>query len=488
MFKSIFGKYLISFTVILLSCILIIILAIIGIISRDSYDMTQRALGAASYSVWRCVSDVAARTNCDVASLLDTDKSIEEYVGHICSENGAEIYFFDDNGGLLKSCNGDDNVAESGLSSSLAFAMRSKTEDYNMGTMEGFFSTSHMNCYYAGDGSDCKFIVLVSKENYARVAFTREITGVGITVALWVFFVAMISVYAISRRITKPLDEIIVAAKSYSGGDFGKKITVHGHDEVAELAKAINNMAEALESHETERNTFLGNISHDLRTPMTTISGFVDAILDGTIPPEKQEYYLNIISAEVKRLSRLVNSLLEVSRSEAKPQIKPADFNLSEKARMVLISLEEKITAKNIDIGFDTGENDIFVRADDDLIHRVIFNLMDNAVKFTQPGGRIDINISAVPEGKKRLKACFRIRNTGDGIPESELSHVFERFYKADRSRGIDKTGTGLGLYIARNAILAHGEEITVDSRPGEYTEFRFTLPLAQQQKQKKRS
>ena len=118
-------------------------------------------------------------------------------------------------------------------------------------------------------------------------------------------------------------------------------------------------------------------------------------------------------------------------------------------------------------------------------ITNVLFNLMDNAVKFTQPGGRIDISISAVTDGKKRSKAYFRIRNTGEGIPESEIAHVFERFYKTDRSRGLDKTGTGLGLYIARNIIHAHGEEITVDSRPGDYTEFSFTLPLAPQ-KQKK--
>ena len=485
MFKTIFGKYLTSFTIILLACILIIIFVIIGIVSRDSYDMTHRELDIASYSVWRSISDVAKRTSCDVQSVLDTDLTTVEYIKHICSENGAEIYIFDRNGHLVGAFNGDEDVSPEGISSSVAFTMLAGGESYGMGTVDGFFSTAHMNCYHTGNGYDGDFIVLVSKEDYARVTFTREVTGVGITVALWVFLVAFISVYAISRSITKPLTEIVDAAKNYSGGDFSKKIAVTGNDEVAELARAINNMAEALASHEQERNTFLGNVSHDLRTPMTTISGFVDGILDGTIPPEKQEHYLGIISSEVKRLSRLVNSLLEVSRSEAKPEIKPTDFNLSEKARTVLISLEEKITSKNIDIGFDTGDSDVIVRADSDLIHRVVFNLMDNAVKFTQPGGRIDISISAVTDGKKRSKAYFRIRNTGEGIPESEIAHVFERFYKTDRSRGLDKTGTGLGLYIARNIIHAHDEEITLDSRPGEYTEFSFTLPLAPQ-KQKK--
>jgi signal transduction histidine kinase len=238
-------------------------------------------------------------------------------------------------------------------------------------------------------------------------------------------------------------------------------------------------MAESLNHIEEVRNAFLGNVSHDLRTPMTTIAGFVDGILDGTIPEENHEYYLNIISQEVRRLSRLVNTLLEVSRLESGTELNIADFNLSETARTVLISLESKISGKNIDIDFNSGDEDVFVTADHDSIHRVIFNLMDNAVKFTPDSGRISINVSCVSDGKKKKKALFAIRNSGEGIPKDELPNVFDRFYKTDRSRGLDKSGTGLGLYIAKTIILNHGEDLTVNSVQGEFTEFAFTLPVA---------
>ena len=164
---------------------------------------------------------------------------------------------------------------------------------------------------------------------------------------------------------------------------------------------------------------------------------------------------------------------------ESGAELKPSDFNLSETARTVLISLESKISKKSIDIEFDTGEDDIYVNADPDAIHRVIFNLMDNAVKFTHENGRISIKISTVSDGKKNRKALFAIRNTGDGIPKEELPHIFDRFYKTDRSRGLDKSGTGLGLYIAKTSIVNHGEDITVASVVGEYTEFKFTLPTS---------
>jgi signal transduction histidine kinase len=293
------------------------------------------------------------------------------------------------------------------------------------------------------------------------------------------FLAAMVSLYVISKRTTDPLSEVISAAKNYSKGRFDTKIEYDGQDEVAELAIAINDMAASLKQIDEARNSFLGNVSNDLRTPMTTISGFVDGIIDGTIPPEQHEKYLNIISQEVKRLSRLVNTLLEVSRLESGKDLRRTDFNLSETARTVLISLESKISNKNIEIEFDTGDDDIFVNADPDSIHRVIFNLMDNAVKFTPEKGNISIKLGFVADGKKNRKALFVIRNSGQGIPKEELPHVFERFYKTDRSRGLDKSGTGLGLYIAKTSIENHGETITVDSVVDSHTEFSFTLPTA---------
>jgi signal transduction histidine kinase len=207
---------------------------------------------------------------------------------------------------------------------------------------------------------------------------------------------------------------------------------------------------------------------------MTTISGFVDGILDGTIPPEEQQRYLQTISSEVRRLSRLVNTLLEISRLESGKGMQTLDFNVTETARQILISLMGKIDSKGLEVEFEGGDDDVFVLADPDTIHQVLYNLLDNAIKFTQEKGTISISITS-----KGKKALIKVRNTGEGIPEEELSHIFERFYKSDRSRGLDKTGTGLGLYIVKTILEKHGEEISEESVVGSYTEFRFGLSLS---------
>ncbi len=480
MFKSIFSKYLTTFTVILVCCILAILLAVSSRISNESYAIQRDTMNASAGSTAMIIESYLDEHGYDTIYNAFSDGSeIKKLVEYFAESARAEIYIFDNKGTLVASSDSEYKLGDASVSETAYATMLSTNNSYAISNIDGFFESNRFNSYRTSYSEDRAFVVLVSMRNYMGFVFNRDIVIVAITVSLWVFLAAMISLYVISRRTTEPLSQIVSAAKSYSKGRFDQKIEVTGQDEVAELALAINNMASSLKQIEEERNHFLGNVSHDLRTPMTTISGFVDGILDGTIPPEKHEYYLNIISQEVRRLSRLVNSLLEVSRLESGADLKPVDFNLSETARTVLISLESKINNKNIDIDFDTGDDDVFVNADKDSIHRVIFNLMDNAVKFTPQKGKITINLSLISDGRKNKKAHFSIRNTGDGIPKQELPHVFDRFYKTDHSRGLDKSGTGLGLYIAKSSIMNHGEDLTVDSVVGEYTEFSFTLPPA---------
>ncbi len=480
MFKSIFGKYLATFSVILVICITTILFAVSSRVAVDSYNMQRSSMDISAGST-SIVIDNYLETNGygKIYTAFEEESGLQRLLDYSAQNTRAEIFVFDMNGELVGTSDNSFENDRNSLSATALATILYAEESYSISTIDGFFDKNHMNDYFVSYVNDVPFIVLISMSNYGSVVFTREITIVSITVALWMLLAAMVSLYVISRRTTKPLSEIISAAKSYSKGRFDTKIEYTGQDEVAELAAAINDMAVSLKHIDEVRNSFIGNVSHDLRTPMTTISGFVDGILDGTIPPEKHEKYLNIISQEVKRLSRLVNTLLEVSRLESGTDLKMIDFNLSETARTVLISLESKISKKNLDIAFETGEDDIYVNADKDIIHRVIFNLIDNAVKFTPENGNISIAVSTVSDGRKKRKACFTIRNTGDGIPKDELPHVFDRFYKTDRSRGLDKSGTGLGLYIAQTSIRNHGEEIYVDSVSGEYTEFGFTLPTA---------
>lgn len=292
---------------------------------------------------------------------------------------------------------------------------------------------------------------------------------------LAILLVAFVVLYLMTYRLVQPLRQMATATRQFSQGDFSYRIKVRGKDEIAELATALNNMAVSLSSVEEMRRSFVGNVSHELRTPMTTISGFIDGILDGTIPPERQKEYLKIASDETRRLSRLVRSMLDLSRIDSgQLKLVPTSFDLTAVLCSTLVLLEQRIEEKEIQIeGIDTCKPQ-FVVADYDLMQQVVYNLVENAVKFTEKGGHIRLLVF-----RKNDRTYCRIYNTGAGIPATELPHIFERFYKSDRSRSLDKTGTGLGLYIVKTLIDQHGGEITVSSRENEYCEFVFWLPDA---------
>ncbi len=282
-------------------------------------------------------------------------------------------------------------------------------------------------------------------------------------------------IYAMTYRLTKPLKLMSEASHAMAKGDFSKRIPVMSDDEIGELSVSFNMMTNSLSQLEGMRKSFVANISHELKTPMTTISGFIDGILDGTIEPEKQCYYLGIVSNEVKRLSRLVESMLSMARLESGEfTLKPELFDFSELLCSIVISQEQRIEKRNLNIyGLDTLQN-ISINADRDLIYQVIYNLVDNAIKFNVDEG--EIGFSLAKEGKFLI---FTIKNKGVGIPNKDLPYVFERFYKVDKSRSAAKNSTGLGLYIAKTIINAHSGTISVASRENEYTAFKIVLPIS---------
>ena len=322
-------------------------------------------------------------------------------------------------------------------------------------------------------GGAVRGYVLSLSSTVAEVELVGITRSAVINSSIWVMLAAVIATYFITERIIHPLKTMTGAAKKFAKGDFSARVTVYGHDEVAELGNAFNNMAESLDSLEKMRNSFLANISHDLRTPMTTIAGFIDGINSGAIPPEKHEYYLGVISAEVHRLSRLVSQILDVSRLESgERKFTFSDFDVAEMARIILISFEQKIEDKKLDVVFDSESDDMFVNADKDAIYQVLYNLCHNAMKFSREGGKFEISISRI-QGKKIKISVF---DEGQSIDKEDLKMVFDRFYKTDKSRGLDKSGVGLGLYISKTIIDAHGENIWVESVEGKSTTFSFTL------------
>ncbi len=341
--------------------------------------------------------------------------------------------------------------------------------------LEGVFDRRHMiyavpvynsNNYICGAVFVCSASVTLSDLLEAMIKTI-------LVASLWIMIAALIAVYFVSEMVIGPLKNMSRAAKSFAAGRFDVRVPVKGSDEVAELAVAFNNMAESLANLENMRNTFMANVSHDLRTPMTTIAGFIDGILAGAIPPDKHEYYLGIIASEVRRLSRLVASLLDISRMQAGDRkFSMSRFDICEMARQILISFEQKIDAKHLEVEFECENEYMTVKADRDAIYQILYNICDNAVKFSREGGVLRITIMRYKE-KKLLISVF---NEGQGIPPEDVPFVFERFYKSDKSRGLDKTGIGLGLFIAKTIIQAHNQDIWVKSNYGKNCEFCFTL------------
>ncbi len=276
--------------------------------------------------------------------------------------------------------------------------------------------------------------------------------------------------FFVSQRISRPIRKMKQAAEEFAKGKFDTRISDYREDEMGELSVAFNDMAKSLDELEQNRRSFVANVSHELRSPLTTIGGFVEGLLDGTIPDDKREQYLSIVLDEVKRMTRLVNDLLYMERS-SKEELQMSIFDLNELIRLVLIGMEPRITEKQIDVSVEFCRDVQNVNADRDGILRVVTNLLDNAVKFTPEKGKILIGLK---EEATLVKVA--IRNTGEVISPDVLRHIFDRFYKGDQSRGINKNGTGLGLHIVKTILSRHGQSIRVISNSEQGTVFTFSL------------
>lgn len=304
-------------------------------------------------------------------------------------------------------------------------------------------------------------------------AMQQEVLNIFLVAMIPTFLITFGLVAVFSYNMIRPLRSMSAAVKRFGGGDFSVRVPVASDDEIGHLALAFNEMANSLSNSEGMRRSFIANVSHELKTPMTTIAGFIDGILDGTIPEDQQKKYLKIVSDEVKRLSRLVKSMLDLSRIDSGEMVlHPTCFDLSKTIFTTLLTFEKSIEDRNIEIrGMDSlGQQMVY--GDQDLLHQVVYNLIENAVKFTNEGGYISFQVTDSID-----RTCITIENSGPGIEPEELPMIFDRFYKTDKSRSRDKNGMGLGLYIVKTVIKLHGGDITVASKQGEFSRFVFYIP-----------
>ena len=480
MFKSVFAKYITAFMLIIF--ISFAILTAITTVMVNDYSTDAKA-EIMSGSVKSSVDYIESKLNTDKTlnfqKFINENKSDIEIMLSAIATNAEDITVVvtDNVGNIILSTGASAELIPEG-----AVIPKSLMDEINNGkkisgfeNIEGVFNKPQLlNAVPIINESNYVFGTVFSFSDSAAVNGLLDVMIQTLVLSsLWIMLAAFVAVYIISQKVISPLKEISDAAKKFALGKFEVRVDVKGKDEVAQLATAFNNMAQSLDNYEDTRNTFVANVSHDLRTPMTTISGFIDGILAGAIPPEKHEHYLGVIAGEVKRLSRLVTTLLDVTRLQAgQRKFVMTEFDICEMARQILISFEQKIDAKRLDVEFDCAADSICVTGDRDAIHQVLYNICDNAVKFSYEGGKLSVAVTY----NKEKKIEVSVYNEGAGIPAEDLPYVFERFFKTDKSRGLDKTGVGLGMYITKTIMEAHSQTISVDSEQGKWCRFAFTL------------
>ncbi len=476
MFKSIFSKYITVFMLIIVISFVALVAIITSTVNRYSESARHELLENSARGVSAYLEDRFTDSGLsDFTSFVQLNEADISSVMKVVAANSEDISILitDTSGKIV----GGTSQSSFGIiiSKILIDELMNGEDVSRLDYLEGIFEEQHMiygvpvynaNNYVAGG-------VIASSATVTINELLGAMIKTILVASLWIMLAALIAVYFISEKVIGPLKHMSRAAKSFAAGRFDVRIPVRGGDEVAELAVAFNNMAESLDNLETMRNTFMANVSHDLRTPMTTIAGFIDGILDGAIPPDKHEYYLGIIANEVRRLSRLVASLLDISRVQAGDRkFTLAPFDICEMARQIVISFEQKIEAKKLEVEFECESDYMSARADRDAIYQILYNICDNAVKFSIERGVLRVTVMRYKD-KKLLVSVY---NEGQGIPPEDIPFVFERFYKSDKSRGLDKSGVGLGLFISKTIIAAHHQDIWVKSQYGKNCEFCFTL------------
>ncbi|MCL2221286.1 MAG: HAMP domain-containing histidine kinase [Oscillospiraceae bacterium] len=326
-----------------------------------------------------------------------------------------------------------------------------------------------------GGSQTLGYLFVVSDMNAFRQQWFSFSGGLAV-IALGVMVLAFVVSFIAAKKQTEPLNEMANATLRFARGEFEERVQDRGReDEIGQLTRAFNAMAESLENSEMHKRDLIANLSHELKTPMTVIAGFAEGILDGTIPRQDEPKYLGVISSETRRMSRLVRSMLEIStlESSAPSTVFESSFDVAEVVRIALLSLGGKIEKKNLDVRADLPNDELMANGDKDAITQVVYNLIDNAIKFS-----VDNGILSLCVWQQDFLVHISVTNTGETIPEEDLPHIFNRFHKVDKSRSSDREGAGIGLYLVKQILDNHNVDINVTSKNG-VTRVTFSLKMS---------
>ena len=439
--------------------------------AKDRYETLDQVVGVTQ----RTAQYLVQQAELPEGDELDALSTKLEIIGE-----SAEAYlFFTDNDGRVMIASSPDKLESLTVPEEMMEKIDASDADYYhvFGTLGGmldgksYITVSEMR---NENGQPSGYLFLCSSGEQLT-QFKQQFWSNFLLSACVMLLCASILTKLLMRKLTDPLQKVTDAAQRFGGGDLSVRVEgVEGEGEVADLARTFNRMADNIQTNDNSRGQFMGNIAHELRTPMTTIKGFIDGILDGTIPPDMQNHYLQLVSEETGRLARLIQNMLDLSKLESgEYQVNARMFNIWETLTGVALSAEQRINDGMIDIDGLTMDEKVLVYADPDLIHQVAYNLLDNAIKFTPAGGTIRFGVERLgPEVE------VSIWNSGQGISPEALPYVFQRFYKEDQSRGLHARGAGLGLNICKVLVNLSGGQIRVESKQGEWCRFVFTLPV----------
>lgn len=345
--------------------------------------------------------------------------------------------------------------------------------------MERYFAGAKLPTYTVfvrlGEGDKTSVLLIHSDISRWNESF-RQLALWTLAICVVAAFVILFSSYYTAKRIINPFVDMNHIVQCYSKGDFSQRIPVQGKDEASQLGRSFNEMADQLKNLEVTRQSFVANVSHELRSPLTSMKGFLEAMMDGTIPPEEHDHYIDIVLSETRRMTAMVNDLLDLARIESGIiTVNYEVFDINELIRRTLITFEARISEKQMELDVRFANEQSFVYADSNQISQVLRNLIDNAIKYSPEGRTLLVSTYAL-----RKEVYVTIRDTGVGIPAEDVPHIFDRFYKVEKAHTPSpQVGSGLGLAIVKKIIEAHGQSITVKSARGKGTQFTFTLEKA---------
>lgn len=436
--------------------------------AQERYDVLDEVVNVAQRTASHLVQEAALPEGEELEALNTKLELIGE---------SAEVYLFftDCDGNVVLASDPDDLAGDVVEASVLEKSARAKENYHIFGTLDGVLTKkSYISVHeMRSESGECTGYLFLCSSGDRLVEFRKEFFSNFFLSACLMLLVASVLTKVMMHKLTDPIQKVTDAAQRFGGGDLSVRVEgVDGEGEVADLARTFNKMADNIQSNDNSRGQFMGNIAHELRTPMTSIKGFIDGMLDGTIPESEYKHYLGVVSQETGRLARLVQNMLDITKLES-GEVKgtPKNYDIWSTVTDVVLSDERRIEDGKIDIQ-GLGPTGTMVYADPDFIHQVVYNIVDNAIKFTPPDGVIKFDIQ-----QENDMVRVTIENTGDGIAPDALPFVFERFYKEDRSRGLNTRGSGLGLHICKVLITLSGGQIKAESEMGKWCRFTFTLP-----------